>query len=128
MKFVHKLPALFTLGCVGLVVMFLLGLFDYLFGPSHMIQAFGFALCELSLLPLILYSLLILIDSSIRNRSLWVGILSIPASFIQLIGYGSGFLSAFWNRIVLKRKDEGFDSNAELYGNAVVKNERVIEK
>ena len=115
MKLVHKLPAMFTIGCVGLVVLFLYGLFLHFFGPNHMNKAFGFALCELSLLPVILYSLLIFIDSSIRNRSLWVGILSVPASFIQLIGYGTGFLSAFWKRLILKRKDEGFDSNGLLY-------------
>ena len=60
------------------------------------------------------YALLIFVDSSIRNRSLWVGLLSIPASFIQLIGYGTGFLSAAWNRLVLKRRarirsNEGLD-------------------
>ena len=79
------------------------------------------------LLPL-MYSLLILIDSSIRNRSLRVGLLSIPASFIQLWGYGSGFLAAFWKRLILKQKGEGFDSNAELYGPAEVKNEKVKSK
>ena len=76
---------------------------------------FGGAIMLVSLVPLLLYSLLILIDSSIRNRSLWVGILSIPASFIQLLGYGMGFLSAFWKRIVLKKKEEGFDNNERLY-------------
>jgi hypothetical protein len=68
-----------------------------------------------SLLPLLLYSLLILVDSSIRNRSLWVGLLSVPASFIQLLGYGTGFLSAVWKRLILRKKDEGFDNNEKLY-------------
>ncbi|MBQ7495816.1 MAG: glycosyltransferase [Bacteroidaceae bacterium] len=115
MKLVHKLPALFTIGCVGLVVLFCMGLFLFFFGPDHMNRAFGFALCELTLLPFLLFSLLIFLDSSIRNRSLWVGLLSIPASFIQLTGYGAGFLSAFWKRLVLKQKDEGFDGNEKLY-------------
>ena len=117
MKMVHMLPAVFTLGCAALLVLFLLGLCLFLFGPDHMKKAFGFAFCELSLLPILLYALLIFIDSSIANRSLWVGLLSVPASFIQLIGYGTGFLSAAWKRLVLKREGEHFDfeSNKQFY-------------
>ena len=115
MKFVHKLPALFTLGCVSLLTLFLYGLFLYFWGPDHMNKAFGFALCEVTILLPLLFALLIFIDSSIRNRSLWVGLLSIPAAFIQLIGYGTGFLTAFWQRLVLKKKGEGFDDNEQLY-------------
>ena len=115
MKLVHMLPAAFTVGCWLLVILFCFGLFLFFFGPDHMNQAFGFALCELSLLLPLLYALLIFIDSSIRNRSLCVGFLSIPASFIQLLGYGTGFLSAAWKRLILKKKDEGFDDNKKLY-------------
>ncbi len=41
---------------------------------------------------LIFYSLCILIDSSIKNKSLYVGLLSVRAAFTQLTGYGWGFL------------------------------------
>jgi hypothetical protein len=68
-------------------------------------QGVGFALCVLSLLPILFYSLIIFIDSSIRNRSLWVGLLSIPAAFVQLMGYGLGFIESWWKRCILK-KDE----------------------
>lgn len=44
-------------------------------------------------------------DSTIRNRSLSIGLYSVAASFIQLIGYGTGFLRAWWNRCILG-KDE----------------------
>ena len=130
MKLVHTLPAVFTLGCFFLTIPFLAGLVMAIIGGLSVWQQqymepgcnmgmvaviFGGAIMLASLLPLLLYSLLILIDSSIRNRSLWVGILSIPASFIQLLGYGLGFLSAFWKRIILKKKDEGFDNNEKLY-------------
>ncbi|MBP5770586.1 MAG: glycosyltransferase [Bacteroidaceae bacterium] len=115
MKLVHLLPAVFTIGCLVLLILFLFGLFLYLFGPDHMNKAVGFALCELTILLPLLYALLIFVDSSIRNRSLWVGVLSVPASFIQLFGYGSGFLGAAWKRLVLKQKVEGFDSNELLY-------------
>ena len=50
--------------------------------------------------PLLLFSLLVLVDSSWRNKSLWVGLLSIRASFTQLLGYGTGFLRAWWLRCV----------------------------
>ena len=125
MKFVHKLPALFTLGCIDLLIFFLTGLVLAIIGLSTLtaegcnmgliVVYIGCFIMLVSLLPLMLYSLLILIDSSIRNRSLLVGFLSIPASFIQLLGYGTGFLSAFWKRLVLKKRDEGFDSSEELY-------------
>lgn len=130
MKFVHTLPAVFTVGCMLLVIPFMFGLVLAIMGGLSVWQQqymepgcnmgwvavfFGGVIMLISLLPLLLYSLLILIDSSIRNHSLWVGILSIPASFIQLLGYGLGFLSAFWKRIVLKKKEEGFDNNERLY-------------
>jgi len=130
MKLVHMLPAVFTVGCWLLAIPFLLGFMMAIMGFLSVWQQqymepgcnmglvavfFGGILMLFSLLPPLLYSLLILIDSSIRNRSLWVGLLSIPASFIQLFGYGTGFLSAVWKRLILRKKDEGFDDNKKLY-------------
>lgn len=115
LKLVHMLPAVFTLGVTFLMALCLCGLGMYTLAPTlanagmggdvHMTQAFGFALCVLSLIPLLLYSLLLCIDSSIQNKSLKVGLLSIPAAFVQLGGYGCGFLSAWWKRCVCG-KDE----------------------
>ena len=85
LKLVHLLPTVFTLGVFGLL----------------MLSPF----CILALLPILLYSLIIFVDSSIRNRSLWVGLLSIPAAFVQLMGYGLGFIESWWKRCILK-KDE----------------------
>ena len=61
---------------------------------------------------ILLYSAVILIDSTIKNRSLKVGLLSVPAAFTQLMGYGFGFIESWWKRCVLK-KDEftAFDKN-----------------
>ena len=100
MKLVHLLPMLFTVGTLSLLLIALCGLFIALWLPA------------IALLPLLLYSLIIFIDSSIRNKSLWVGLLSIPAAFVQLMGYGFGFLKAWWKRIVL-RQDEftAFEKN-----------------
>lgn len=126
MKLVHMLPAAFTVGCWLLALLFLTGLLFAIAGVAScpregcnmvlVLAFFGLAMMALALLPLLLYALLIFVDSSVRNRSLWVGLLSVPASFIQLTGYGTGFLSAAWQRLVLKRKDEGFDNNKTLYG------------
>ena len=85
LKLVHLLPAAFTLGVLFFLV--------------------GSLFCTWSLLPLGLFSLLIFVDSSIQNKSLKIGFLSIIASFIQLIGYGCGFLDAAWNRLVLKKEE-----------------------
>ena len=75
LKPVHALPSVFTVGTFCLLVL----------APFT---------CGLSLLPLLLLALLILVDSSVRNRSLKVGVLSVVATFYQLIGYGIGFLES----------------------------------
>ncbi|MCQ2096147.1 MAG: glycosyltransferase [Bacteroidaceae bacterium] len=90
MKLVHMLPMLFTLGVVCLSVLALLLRFT---APGLWWM--------LPLLPIFLFSLTVFVDSSVRNHSLQIGILSVEAAFIQLFGYGLGFLSAVWNRCVL---------------------------
>lgn len=92
LKVVHLLPAVFTLGVAVLLV--------------------GSLFCRYSLLPIVLYALLVCIDSAFRNHSLRIGIYSIAASFIQLIGYGTGFWRAWWQRCILKRGEfEAFQKN-----------------
>jgi len=93
LKLVHLLPMVFTVGVIGLVACWLL--------------AFCLWPCVswLFLLPLLLYCLIILIDSTCRNKSLWVGLLSIPAAFVQLMGYGLGFIESWWKRCVLKQDE-----------------------
>ena len=93
MKLVHLLPTVFTIGVLGCL---LLAPFCY----------------GLTLLPLMLYCLLILADSSRQNSSLWVGLLSIPAAFTQLMGYGFGFIESWWKRCVLKQDEfTAFEKN-----------------
>ena len=106
LKLVHLLPAVFTLGVAGLLLLFCLGAVLFLLGPDHMNRSFGFAVCLLSILPLALYMVLIFIDSTLRNKNPWIGLLSIIASFVQLIGYGTGFLRAWWLRCVCGRNEE----------------------
>ncbi len=122
MKLVHLLPTVFTLGVIFLLLLFMLGVGLYIESEwldahglrptDNMHQGIGFVMCVLALLPLLIYSLIIIVDSSIRNHSLWVGLLSIPAAFTQLMGYGLGFIESWWKRCVLK-KDEftAFEKN-----------------
>ena len=93
MKLVHLLPMVFTLGVMGCLL-----LTPFCYG--------------LTLLPLLLYCLLIFVDSTKQNKSLWVGLLSIPAAFTQLMGYGFGFIESWWKRCVLKQDEfTAFEKN-----------------
>ena len=122
LKLVHLLPTVFTLGVIGCLLLFLLGAGLYVEGvwldanglrpADDMHQGVGLLLCVLALSPLLLYSLLIFADSSAKNKSLYVGLLSIPAAFTQLMGYGLGFIESWWKRCVLKRDEfTAFEKN-----------------
>lgn len=92
LKVVHLLPAVFTLGVVFVLLSSLI--------------------CPYALLLLAMFAIIIFTDSSFRNRSLWIGLLSVLAAFIQLTGYGSGFLSAWWKRCILKKDSfSAFEKN-----------------
>lgn len=56
------------------------------------------------ILPLSLYTALILIDSSLRNKSLYVGFLTVIAVFVQFFGYGLAFAESYWS-ISIRKKD-----------------------
>ena len=122
MKLVHLLPTVFTLGVLGCLLLFALGAGLYIEGEwldanglrptDNMHQGVGFVFCVLALLPLLLYSLIIFVDSSLKNRSLKVGLLSIPAAFTQLMGYGFGFIESWWKRCILKQDEfTAFEKN-----------------
>ena len=92
LKVVHLLPAAFTLGLAACLL--------------------AVPWCRWSVWPPVLYALLVGVDSTACNRSLRVGLLSVAASFVQLTGYGSGFLHAWWRRCVLGREEfEAFKRN-----------------
>ena len=101
MKLVHLLPTVFTVGVIALILISAVGR-----ALMHYVDRDQFYwMCFSPWIPIILYSLLICIDSAIKNRSLKVGLLSIPAAFVQLMGYGLGFIESWWKRCVL-RQDE----------------------
>ena len=115
LKLVHMLPAVFTLGVFVLMLLLLMGIGLGVSIQTGMLQVelpLGVILCSLAVLPLLCYALLIVADSCLKNRSVKVALLSVPASFIQLIGYGSGFIRAWWKRCVCsKREFSAFEKN-----------------
>ncbi len=122
MKLVHLLPMVFTVGVLLLSMSSLIFLLFSLIGAitskqpgcnmSPILVSFGLIAALVTISPLLFYSLLIFVDSSVRHHSLKVGALSVPAAFTQLMGYGLGFIEAWWKRIVLG-KDEftAFEKN-----------------
>lgn len=84
LKAVHLLPSAFV---VGSLILIILGIF----------------VSWLWLLPLAAYLLAIFITALISTRSLIIAAKAVPASIIQLGGYGCGFIKAFIKNIVLRR-------------------------
>ena len=108
LKLVHLLPAVFTLGVIGLILTSAVGRLLMYYVSNDQWRW----LCLLPWVPIMLYSLVIFIDSSIKNRSAHVGMLSVPAAFVQLMGYGLGFIKAWWKRCILKEDEfTAFEKN-----------------
>lgn len=64
---------------------------------------FSLYLNLLFIIPLLFYALLIVVDSSIKNKNIYVGVLSLFAVFVQFFGYGMAFLkSTFYIKILKK--------------------------
>lgn len=101
MKVVHLLPMVFTVGVICMILISAVGrvLMEY----DDVDRWYW--LCAAPWLPIIAYCLLIFVDSSLQNKSIKIGLLSIAAAFTQLMGYGFGFIEAWWKRCVMG-KDE----------------------
>lgn len=91
MKLVHMLPAMFVVAVCILVL--------------------ASPICPWSLLPLLLVLLAFFTESLVVNRSLPIAALSVVTSFIQLWGYGTGFIAAFFNKIILGRNNDEEELN-----------------
>lgn len=92
LKIVHVLPAIFV---IGTIICILLG-------------------CLLSpwwLIPVVAFSIVLFICALTDTGSFKIALLAVPASFIQLFGYGTGFINAFFNKIILGK---GRDINEEI--------------
>ena len=87
MKLVHWLPAVFTIGAAALIV--------------------GSFFWPWLLIPLALYIIALWIGALIETKSLKVACLGVAASMVQLVGYGTGFLTAYFRQIILRKgRDE----------------------
>jgi len=86
-KITYWFPTLFVAGVLFTIVSMLLS--NYLFA-----------------LLMGVYIILIFIDSSIKNNSVKIGVLSVLALFIQFFGYGFGFLESTIKISVLKQKPQ----------------------
>ncbi|MCM1292160.1 MAG: glycosyltransferase [Bacteroides sp.] len=84
LKAVHTLPALAVIIGVALV---LLGIF----------------VSPWCLLPIGVYLVALFISALISTRSLRIALLAVPASVVQIAGYGCGFIKAFFTKIILRR-------------------------
>lgn len=87
MKLVHWLPAVFTIGALGLLI--------------------GSIWCPWLLIPLGVYILALWIGGLVATRNLKIASQAVAAAMVQLTGYGTGFLKAYFTKIVLGRgRDE----------------------
>ncbi|MBQ9575352.1 MAG: glycosyltransferase [Muribaculaceae bacterium] len=91
LKLVHCLPAVFTIGCVLLL---LLSLWKWWF-----------------ILPILVYAAMLWVAALIETRSLKIACLAVASSFTQLCSYGWGFIKAYVWKILLKH---GRDINEEV--------------
>ena len=78
LKFVHLLPSAFT---VGTLLLAFAGLFNAILW-----------------LPILVFSLVVLVDSTRKNKSVKIGCLSVVTSFVQLFGYGIGFIEEYFRQ------------------------------
>lgn len=86
LKAVHFFPALFTLFLIFTIL-------STIVGSELAVICLGLQLA---------FSALIFLHSWKVNRSIRVAAESIIAAYIQLTGYGLGFIQDFWKRIILK--------------------------
>ncbi|MDR1226727.1 MAG: glycosyltransferase [Prevotellaceae bacterium] len=96
MKLVHTLPALFLVGAIGIIILSVfLSLWFWLFP--------------------VFYTLLLLADAFIKTKSVKTALLAVWASYIQLVGYGWGFITAFVQKILLGRGLESSETLKKVY-------------
>ena len=87
LKLVHTFPLLFTLGVCSIPLWFLI------FKPFFYLGLTGVGI----------YIVLLFLDAFKTTKSAEVATLSVAAAFVQLFGYGTGFLQEGWKRIWEKK-------------------------
>lgn len=92
LKIVHMLPAAFVVGSVALIVLGIL------------VSPWFFA-------ALAAYFLAVFVGAVIATRNMKIAVMAVPAAAIQLSGYGTGFIKAWFLKILLRR---GRDVSEEI--------------
>ncbi len=92
LKLVHTLPAIAVLAGLACLIL-------------------GITVSAWWFLPLGIYLSAIFVDALAKTRSIKIALTAVPASIIQIAGYGCGFLKAFITKILLGR---GRDINEEI--------------
>ncbi len=87
LKFVHFLPAIFVI-------------YQLLFIPHAAYRNEHWVLW-----PTLFFLLILLVDASVKAKSMLIGVLSVWASLVQLFGYGLGFIIGFVKRVILKHAE-----------------------
>ena len=100
LKLVHLLPMVFTVGVILLFLIACFGRIMMVYGDAADFYSWYYLVVG-AICPILLFSLIIFIDSAIQNKSLPIGFISIGAAFVQLSGYGFGFITAWSKRCIL---------------------------
>lgn len=97
LKAVHALPAVFTLGVLGL---FTLNIIDLLLFNDAVILHYLVWLGDILLFSFVV---LLLWHSTMVTKSFRVGLFSVVTAFIQLMAYGFGFMGNYIDRVLLRK-------------------------
>ena len=95
LKAVHFFPALFVVFLLALFVLNTYISIGRTATPSSILH-----ICQLGNILLVTYTVLVFLHAWWKTKRLNVALLSILASFTQLVAYGLGFIQDFWKRIV----------------------------
>ena len=102
LKATHFFPAIFTLSTIKLAILsFVLPFTNFL--SYDLLTVIVFAI-TLGWIGLLLYLTVISISGMIKYKSILVGLIAIPSTFTQMIGYGTGFIKDFTKRVVLNKE------------------------
>lgn len=112
-RLVHCLPALFTVLSALVITtwvstkLFLRIGFPYALYPSALLTLVYIIaiLSSVGVALLALLALLFFIDAHQKTKDTEVALWAVPACFIQLWGYGSGFVRAWWGKHILHRRE-----------------------
>ncbi len=86
LKVVHVLPAIYTLGLIILIIM-------------------SIYIHPLFILPWLFYLTVVFFHSLFATKNIFVALLSILTSQVQLLAYGIGFIYALFQNIILKKSE-----------------------